>query len=570
MDTIKNNIWFILTFLLNVIVLKLLDINIFFQAQILFIICYFFIIGVFVSGRKYKAFDDLLLFVIISVIIGISVFTLINFVLFHIKNNIFIKSCNYMLIVFAGMAAFKRLKAIEYPTIIINRHIILTALLISFVISLFTSYGFLNNFEYKHLFRTHTKKFLKNESIIYYKNLFEHYTADSTTHKAIKNWGNPEDQIKHIGLFPAHIHKQKLPIAARPYGVQTFLVAINYLFGDFDIKIIVGIYKIFSFFLWFSVIYMSCYVGRKFYSLSNFGLCLVIISAGFFSSINYPVFTTQYSSYYGSLGSAGMGMYHNSTQLFGIAVGLAGIICLLYSITGNQETFLLSTLLISSSFFFKPSFFTIVAPAVFTLIPFYQQKFSLDKIFGYLMLFLIPAYWLIYPGIFHLEGTETNIIFKPFAICFIAAGKIYPQQLMEHPYILGSIIISLSYMIFFPIIINMILDIKIKSFLIITDIMPYLKKNRVNLFFLVIFFAGLLPYVLLVENNSRALHGNFGWGRQAGNLLLIPFLIYNMVNIKSRFIKGSAMVVWAFHIWGGLLHLILFTFKGMISPFDYW
>ena len=76
--------------------------------------------------------------------------------------------------------------------------------------------------------------------------------------------------------------------------------------------------------------------------------------------------------------------------------------------------------------------------------------------------------------------------------------------------------------------------------------------------------SGLLPCLFFVEDNIRRYHGNLGWGKQAGYLLLIPLLVKSIVNIENKNIKKLAFVIWGLHIWGGILHLILFTIKGQL------
>jgi len=174
-------------------------------------------------------------------------------------------------------------------------------------------------------------------------------------------------------------------------GCQIFLVSFNYLLSDFDKVTVAKIYKIISFLFHFFLLYMVMYLGKNFFKLSERGVIYLIIAVILFGAINYPIFQISKSSYLSFIKPT-LGNYHNVTQFFSIVIGIGGIILLLFSIEKGFKTFFLGSVLISGSFFFKPSLFVIVAPAIFLLFLLDQDKFSLDKILGYLILLCVPLF----------------------------------------------------------------------------------------------------------------------------------------------------------------------------------
>jgi len=541
-------------FLLNILILNFLKIGFLLQLSLYMIILYFILIGTLVLGKKIDYFDDFIILIIVSAFIGISVFTLLNFIFLHCKDFILIRLLNSLFFIIITILYFKKGKLSPqtfYSKSLLDKNIILLIFLLSLLITFCTNYGFGNNWgSPRSIARSRHLPFNDKNKIV----------------PDCGDWGCNVDKFAQLIRGTYNIHKEKFPPKVLSHkGVQILLFSINYLLEDANPRTITAIFKIISIYFWFSIIYMCCYIGKKVYNLDSIGLLMLTVSVGFLSSVNYPLFNVTRSSYLWLLGSASLGMYHNVTQLFSIAVGLSGVICYLYAIKFGNNIFWLGSLLISSSFFFKPSFFTIVAPIIFILIPFYNQRINVDKIFGYIILILIPIFWQIYPRIFHTQKISLDLIVKPITFRIAKQLDKFPSEILNNKYLLILTCLILSYMIFLPILIDVIIRIKLNTLkYIIQNKFDIIRKNIINIFFILIFLSGLLPCLFLVENNPRMTHGNLGWGRQAGYLLLIPLLVNSIVTIENKNIKRVGFIIWGLHIWGGILHLLLFTIKGQL------
>jgi len=539
-------------FLLNVVILIFLKIGLFLQLSVFIFILYFILIGNLLLGNRNDCLDDFMILVIVSAFLGISVFTLLNFVFLHFKDLRLIRLLNSLFFIIITILYFKKgklLLQIFYKKSLLDKNFILLIFLLSFLITFCTNYGFKNSSDPRSTGRS--RHLPSNDK--------------STIIPDWGDWGWNEDKSMHLIYATYYVHKEKFPPKVLSHKeVQIFLISINYLIADANPRTITAIFKIISIYFWFSIIYMCCYIGKKVYNLDSFGLLMLTVSVGFLSSVNYPLSDISKSSYTWLLGSASMGMYHNVTQLFSVAVGLSGVICYLHSIKFGNKIFWVGSFLISSSFFFKPSFFTTVTPLIFILIPFYSQRIDKDKIFGYFILLLIPIFWQIYPIIFHIQKTSLNLTVKPMAL-FVRRVEQFNKFPTENKYLLISFCLIFSYMIFLPIFIDLMIKIRLHTLKYIAqNIFLIIRRNIITIYFILVFISGFLPCFFLVESNVRMYHGNLAWGRQAGYLLLIPLLVNSIVTIENKIIKKVAFVIWGLHIWGGILHLLLFTMKGQL------
>ena len=156
---------------------------------------------------------------------------------------------------------------------------------------------------------------------------------------------------------------------------------------------------------------------------------------------------------------------------------------------------------------------------------------------GYLILLLPPLFWQVYPKIFHVQKTSLNLKVKPLAFFFHKAEQLnnLPGEVLNNKYLLIVFCLVFSYVIFLPIIIDLLIKIKLDTLKYgIQNIFSIMRKNIHNVYFILVFIAGLVPCLFLVEDNVRMYHGNLSWGRQAGYILLIPLLVNAIVNIEKK------------------------------------
>ena len=114
-----------------------------------------------------------------------------------------------------------------------------------------------------------------------------------------------------------------------------------------------------SWFVWFLPI--AGVYARSLFGLSRPLSWLAQLGFAVFAPLNWPPLRTDVSSYLGLVASSGT-LYHNITQLYSLAMGLLGVL-LVGTAVKRRETdwaFVVGCVSGAGSFFFKPSFYTIL------------------------------------------------------------------------------------------------------------------------------------------------------------------------------------------------------------------
>ena len=537
------NLFFILG--LNSLFLTLLNINFLLQILILILFLIFSWIGLILLGNMRKKIPDTIMLLCISVIIGMMVFTIFNFVFLHFNNSIASRIFNFIFFFTIVLSAvFFKNKMFSKINISISKPNILLILFVSFILSATTNYGFLNK-QNSHKLKTHFNLTQINEL----------------------DWGWNADKLYHINKSVISLNKTGFPEKELSHrGIQILLISISRLIIPFNTDAIIitttQIYKIICFILYFVLLYSFAFIGKYFFSLSKNYVSLIIISIPFFNAINYPLFTVTHSAYLGSF-SAGASMFHNATQFFSITIGITGIILIIFAHKKMKRAFIYGCFIIACSFFFKPSFYALVVPVIFIFYTLSKNIKLPDKLFGFSLLLITPLFWNIYPKYFSIKTLKTPVEISPFELLFNYASQRFPSEIYNNKFIFASMILILSFAIFIPILINFIItkSKSWKSLISLNKIKSFFDFYFIEIFFATIFISGTLIKLLLIENNSRRLHGNFEWFGSIGYILFIPVMIKLISKIKIVPILIFTFVILFLHLWGGALHLYLFTFK---------
>jgi hypothetical protein len=347
-------------------------------------------------------------------------------------------------------------------------------------------------------------------------------------------------------------------------GLSSFLVSLAGLSGDFDLARVVAVFKIYSFYFWFSIFYLVCYVGREIFSLADGGQWALLVSAAFFGSVNFPPYTLEYSSYRGLLGATSLGMYHNSTQLFSVFVGFSGISVYLSFLKRGTPVFLIAAGLIAASFYIKPSLFTVMAPTVFLLAPLHSDKRARDLWLGLGVLLLVPLSWSLYTRVFDLAAVQVDPVINPLHVPLRMAAVRFAPEFASHTLLMVVLIFGLSFLLLFPVSLGAWRGRSGGAADFRRAPLAWLVARRVEIFFVIAFLVGVIPPIFLIEGNRRSLHGNFGWGGQMGCFLMMQLLVASMWKLPKGGLRNVALVCWALHLWGGGLHYLLFVFHRQV------
>lgn len=213
--------------------------------------------------------------------------------------------------------------------------------------------------------------------------------------------------------------------------------------------------------------------------------------------------------------------WHSPTQHSMILFALIGTVCFLKMFINYEEKvhlgwWLASAVTISLSAYAKPGFFIslgMTVVAVFLIELFSHGREGMGRRFGKLFFMgcaLIPG--AVYLAILQrLEFPENGQDGGGIAI--------NPLHILEREHLFIGFLCSLTFAI------------------VVFAINHRKLKDRKYLFMFMIFIMGVLQWVLFTETGSRSGHGNFGWGRQCGDYMIM--LTSLTIAIENFFDKHS-------------------------------
>ncbi len=540
------NIFLIL--ILNSVLLAFININLLFQLLIFVLFLFFTLIGIIFLGNLRKKIPDTIILLCISGIVGMLIFTIFNYVLLHFNNNNLFQILNILFFfgIILAFILFKKNLLLKI-NVKISKSNILLILLISFILSATTNYGLLN-----------ISPFYKSTNISQISQIKN------------TNWGWGGDKFLHVHKFVAALNKTGFPEKRLFHrGIQVLLISSSRLFGHFNAATILpiskNIYKIITFFLFFILLYSFAFIGKYFFSLSKNYISLIIISIPFFNAINFPVFALNRSSYLGSF-AAGATVFHNPTQLFSVTIGITGLILIFFAYKNMKTAFIYGCFIIICSFIFKPSFYTLVVPFVFIFYFFIKTIKLSDKFIGFSLLLIPPIFFHIYPKYFSTDVRSVPLKIAPFEIFFLRAPERYPPYICSNKFWLAALILILSFAIFIPLFINFIITASKtwKKPLFFDRLRTFVNINFIELFLAGLLISGTFMKIFLIEDNSFKLDGNLGWCGSAAYILFIPVIIKLISKIKFMPVFIFTYAILLLHLWGGFLHLYLFTLKNAL------
>ena len=533
--------------LINALILKLLGVGFIAQAGILLAAGLLTLSGRVLLGRRGEEVPDSILLLLLSFLIGVVVFTGLNFILLHFRDLTLIRIINflfYLLFLIIGIASRKHLVKGSLK-IIISRRNIIYATVLALLMSLTTAYGFLNQLHGKH-----SRRVLR--------------ITDFSPGREIPNWGWNKDKQYWLRLFTANIAAKGLPETTLYHnGVPVFFLSLAQTTSSFSVSSVVRIYKGLSLLFFFCLLYSFAFLGKYFFPTGKNGVTLTLIAVPFFAAINYPLFRLSRSSYLGFF-PAGATMYHNITQLMGLTIGVGGIILFLLALNRGRATFPGGCFLIAGSFFFKPSLFSVAVPILIILVLISKRVPLGGKLLGYFFLLIPPLFWKVYPALYPIPKIEVPIAIQPFRVLFHYAAPHFPRLARDHQFLEGTMILLFSFAVFVPILMDRAIGCYLSKKAVLINPLKGWRNHLTEIFFPAVFLCGILSYALLVQDSPQMIHGNLAWGAAVGYLLFIPLLVKLMLGIRIPFLRFFAYGLFCLHLWGGIYHLYRFAVRGTI------
>ncbi len=465
--------------------------------------------GVLASARIDRVFDRQLL-VVLSFVTGAGVFVACNFLLFHFEHPRAIRLVNIAVLTTAAvhaLFAWWRSGARQSRPRSDHRNVLTTpemtlCLLLATLMAITTLYN--------------------------------------------PDWGQRGDLNHHLGAMVTELTRNWLPPASLIHlGLQIFLAAIDCTLGRTN-----GEWS-FSGYGWVGFSFLACqfflvaYLGKRFLALHGPWVAVLVLSTAFFGAINYPLFALDHASYLGLFNFSGY--FHNQPQLTATVIGLSALVCLLISRTGAAYTYTLAAFLAATSFFFKPSFFTVLAPVMMLMGLLDRRRLNLDRLIGYAILVAVAVSWWAYPLIFDIGKLETDLLVRPFAVLFHYSSRYLPEVVLRYPLLHAAVTLILSFAL--PLFAASIAVARFRPGSWRED-MPWLREA---LPILLLFVLGTAQAILFVENNRRMFHGNFTWAFQSAYLATLPLVVKLLSLVRPRALLAVATGLLLLHLWGGAL-----------------
>jgi len=507
------------------------------------------ICGLVLLGEKGQRIPDTIMRCVAGFLIGMISFTALNFIILHINSPNLTRAVNALFFLSFLILGITRRKQLfpRLPRVTVSGANIAWIVFLSLFLSFTTAYGFLNNPRGRA-----SRNHIKSWSFIFKPGA------------NIPNWGWNKDKRWYLNNSPLELQDRGLPEERLQHtGPQVFWLTLAASTPNFSVEKMVKIYKILNLLLFFCLLYSFAFIATRFFGLSTIPTAVTVFAVPFFSAINYPILSHSKSSYAGFF-TAGPTMYHSVTQLMGVIIATAGIILFLLAVTDSRPTFTPGCLLITGSFFFKPTMFTLVVPVIFLLFFLYRRVALPSKVLGLCLLLIPPLFWHFYADLYNLPVIKPPIAFRPFAFLFIHASRHFPLSISSHDLLLGTLIVLFSFAVLIPILIDRLIHISPFRLTWNADIIKKAQNRIPEIFSTLILVLGVLSYALLIENGPRMRHGNFCWAAAAGYLLFVPFLVKLIFGIRNIPLRMGAFTLLILHLWGGVYHLYRFTIRGKI------
>ncbi len=376
------------------------------------------------------------------------------------------------------------------------------------------------------------------------------------------SFGAIVDKTDHLYKYTKIIIENNgYPAEVSQVGLQNQLVIYSFTLGFGKLEALNFIkantfYGTLSLIAFLLLIYYFC---KNIYNLKSKISLIVSICIIFFGAINWPLFRFiraadgQFITSYLGFFNSSPTLYHNTTQQYSILLVLASYILIILFITNKKDPYKILTysgILAVLSFFIKPNAFIFLGPIIFILSFYKLIKDRRPK-------WLIPIAVIVIPVIFQILYFNLFKIGSPLLVDLKIdfLGFYYLYFFRKYP-LLGNMYLLAFFIIF------------VRSFagLVLPTIF---SRNNINkkIIYLnnITFVFTFLVSAFIVEGNAAFIErGNFSWVFAAFYILYIPYLFKITIDIKKKIIKYIAFFILGLHAVGGLLHLIVITGTGTI------
>ena len=374
----------------------------------------------------------------------------------------------------------------------------------------------------------------------------------------VPSWGYQGDKGAHLVILPDQVMFEGLPNRSVGHrGVQLSLLPIVLEAGRYSAFDFVGVFKTVGFAVWLALILVLRAFGRSLYGLTERQALAMTGSTIFLGAISLPLWVWPASTYSGFVKPT-LSTFHNTTQLASVLVGGAGALLLLEGLGRRRErdpALPLGAFLLASSFFYKPSTFTIVAPFFVGYGVLWIRSLGLARVAWLATLCAIPVGWVAYLRYHGVGSPPLDPQLSPFLLYADRAAWRFPDFVVSTPGLLAAAILFCSFLW------AALVAAPHARRALAWRLEPESARFAIPL---TVFVVGSTISLVVVENNDRQLFGNFAWFGHVAYLLAMPVFFWCFVHLKHATYRIACTAALALHLAAGVQHLAYFTLEAKI------
>lgn len=382
----------------------------------------------------------------------------------------------------------------------------------------------------------------------------------------LPDWGVTGDLRYHLIKRPARIERLGLPLQrAEHHGLQVWVLSSSLAFNEFDVADPVQAAKVLAVPVWFSLLALAHFTGRRVLGLSPWATWAGVAAVALFAPLDVFRFLEGGLPYRRVINASGE-MYHNMPQLYSVAMGMAAAALIgVWGVKGRRPSgpFLLASALVAASFWFKPSLFVVMGPAVLLAGACAGREGRRSTLAAACILAVPVLWWAIYPRWLDVRMIQPSAAIEPFEFYVGYASGRYPAWISSTVWWATGAVLLFSFAAW---------AIPVAGWLaraatalrrqgraalapVRQAVLPVVVATALVL--------GMIMETALVERGSRVTHGNFTWSASAAIVIGLPLLMRLAADLRSAAWRWAFGILLAGHLAAGGLHLWALVVRGL-------
>jgi len=382
--------------------------------------------------------------------------------------------------------------------------------------------------------------------------------AHPLARSTLPDWGVTGDFYYHLVKRPARVERVGLPLQrVEHHGLQVWLLSSSLGFDGFDAADPVQAAKVLAAPVWFSLLILAHFLGRRVLGLAPWAALAGVAAVALFAPLDFVLLLDEAGSYRRVINAAGE-MYHNMPQLYSVAMGMAAAALVGLSQEKGRRAggpFLVAAAILTASFWFKPSLYVVMGPAMALGAAFAGQEYRRACLGAVTILSLPVLWWVTYPRLASVPAGQLDAVVDPLAFYRVYYTNRFPAWASLSAWRLVTVVLVLSFAAW---------AIPVAGWLRRSasalrrrgqGALAAARAAVLPVTLATALLLGVLIEALLVDQGSRAMHGNFTWSASATCVIALPLLLRLAVDLRWAAWRWAFGVLFAAHLTAGGLHL---------------